>query len=90
MKSVYIALSLDFIHHGHIKIINEALKYGEITLGLLTDKAISEKKQIPYLNFEQRKKVAENLKGIKKIIKQNEWDYSINILKYNNIVNINI
>ena len=82
MKSVYIALSLDFIHHGHIKIINEALKYGEITLGLLTDKAISEKKQIPYLNFEQRKKVAENLKGIKKIIKQNEWDYSINILKY--------
>ena len=82
MKSVYIALSLDFIHHGNIKIINEALKYGEITLGLLTDKAISEKKQIPYLNFEQRKKVAENLKGIKKIIKQNEWDYSINILKY--------
>ena len=75
-------MSFDFIHHGHMRILNEGKKYGEITLGLLTDKAISERKQIPYLNFEQRKKIAENLKGIKKVVKQEEWDYSENIKKY--------
>ena len=67
MKNVYIAMSFDFIHHGHMNILEEGKKYGEITLGLLTDKAISERKQIPYLNFEQRKKIAENLKGIQKL-----------------------
>ncbi len=82
MKTVYIAMSFDFIHHGHMRILNEGKKYGEIILGLLTDKAISERKQIPYLNFEQRKKIAENLKGIKKVVKQEEWDYSENIKKY--------
>ena len=75
-------MSFDFIHHGHMNILEEGKKYGEITLGLLTDKAISERKQIPYLNFEQRKKIAENLKGIQKVVKQEEWDYSVNIKKY--------
>ena len=81
MKTVYISLSFDFIHHGHMKILNEGRKYGKITLGLLTDKAISERKQIPYLNFEQRKIIAKNLKGIEKIVEQTQWDYSLNINK---------
>ncbi len=81
MKKVYIGMSLDFIHHGHMKIIEEARKYGSITLGLLTDKAISQKKQIPYLDYEKRKKIAQNLKGIDYVIPQDEWDYSFNIEK---------
>ena len=27
-KKVYIALSLDIIHHGHINLVNEAKKHG--------------------------------------------------------------
>ena len=54
----------------------------EIQIGLLTDKAISEKKRVPMLNWEQRYKILTNIKGVYKVVKQNEWDYSKNLLKY--------
>ena len=80
-KTVYIGLSADFIHHGHINLINKAKKLGKITLGLLTDKAISENKELPYLNFNQRLEIVKNLSGIEKVVPQNEWDYYNNIIK---------
>ena len=40
-KIVYIALSLDIIHHGHVNLINNAKKYGYVIVGLLTDSAIA-------------------------------------------------
>ena len=81
MKKVYIALSVDTIHHGHINLINQAKKYGYLIVGLLTDKAIAEKKRLPLLNWKERKKILENIEGINEIIPQNEWDYSFNLKK---------
>ena len=78
-KTVYISLTADSIHHGHMKLFETARKYGDIIIGLLSDKAVAEHKRIPYLNFEQRKKILINFKGVKSVIKQNEWDYSKNI-----------
>lgn len=80
-KIVYIALSADILHHGHINLINEAKKFGFVTLGLLTDKAIVEKKRLPFLNWKQRYKILKSINGIKNIVPQNEWDYSKNLLK---------
>ncbi len=80
-KIVYIALSIDVLHHGHINIINHAKKYGKVIAGLLTDQAISSKKRLPLLNYSQRKKILENISGVSKVIPQNEWEYSKNILK---------
>ena len=81
-KKVYIAFSLDIIHHGHINLINNAKKYGSVTVGLLTDSAIATHKKLPLLNYIQRKKILNSISGIDKIVKQHEWDYSSNILKY--------
>ena len=78
-KTVYISLTADSIHHGHMKLFETARKYGDIIIGLLSDKAVAEYKRIPYLNFEQRKKILINFKGVKSVIEQNEWDYSKNI-----------
>lgn len=80
-KTVYIALSVDVLHHGHINLINHAKKYGKVIAGLLTDSAISSQKRLPLLNFSQRKKILENISGISKVVAQNEWEYSKNILK---------
>ena len=80
-KKVYIALSADFLHHGHINLIKEAKKHGNVILGLLTDKAISENKELPYLNYNQRLQIVKNLSGISRVVPQNKWDYSENILK---------
>ena len=36
MKIAYVAMSADLLHQGHINIIKEAAKYGEVIIGLLT------------------------------------------------------
>ena len=81
-KIVYVGLSLDIIHHGHINLIQKASNYGDLIVGLITDKAISSYKRIPLLDYNSRKKILENIRGVKKIVPQYEWSYHLNILKY--------
>ena len=78
-KIVYVGLTADTIHHGHINLIEKAREYGKVFIGLLTDKAVTNYKRIPLLTFEQRKKIIINIKGVSKVLPQNEWDYSINL-----------
>ena len=78
---VYIGMSIDILHHGHINIIQEGAKYGDGTIGLLTDQAIAEHKRLPALTYEKRKKIIENIVGVSEVIPQEEWDYSTNIDK---------
>ena len=82
MKSVYLGMSIDVFHHGHINIIESAAKYGNLIVGLLTDEAISNHKRLPLLTYEQRYKILKNVKGVGEIVQQNEWDYSPNLKKY--------
>ena len=82
MKKVYVGMSADVFHHGHVNIIKEARKYGDVIVGLLNDKAVSDHKRLPYLNWENRKKIIENIKGVTKVFEQSEWDYAPSILKY--------
>jgi len=81
MTIVYVALSADLIHHGHINIIETARKYGDVVVGLLTDKAIASFKRIPIMDYNKRKKVIENIKGVKKVIPQTTLDYVPNLKK---------
>ena len=80
-KIVYVAMSADIIHPGHINIIKKANEYGEVIVGLLTDKAIASYKRVPYMNYEQRLEVINNLKGVTKVIKQDTLDYISNLRK---------
>ncbi len=84
MKKVYVAMSADLIHPGHLNIIEEARKYGEVIIGLLTDSAIASYKRLPYLDFEQRKLIVENIKGVEKVIPQCTLDYVPNLLQEKN------
>ena len=81
MKKVYVGIIADLVHAGHIKILKEAAKYGEITVGLLTLKACGELNDIPYLDYNKRKEVLENLSMIKNIIPQDSASYKDNLLK---------
>ena len=56
-KTVYLGMIGDIMHPGLINIINEGAKYGDVMIGLYTDKAIATHKRLPYLNYEQRKNV---------------------------------
>ncbi|MFC2002700.1 phosphoenolpyruvate mutase [Chloroflexota bacterium] len=81
MKKVYVGMSADLIHPGHINILKEAAKLGEVTIGLLTDFAIASYKRLPYLTYEQRKSVIENIKGVSSVIPQDTLDYVANLRK---------
>lgn len=82
MKKIYIGMSADLLHPGHLNIIEEARKLGgDIIIGLLTDKAIASYKRLPYMSYEQRKVVIENVKGVKEVIPQETLDYVPNLLK---------
>ena len=82
-RVVYVPLAVDILHSGHLNILNKAKKYGKVVIGLLSDKAVSEYKNIPSLTYEERYKIVKGLKDVNKIIKQDTWDYSnvINKLK---------
>lgn len=81
-KTVYLGMIGDIMHPGLINIINEGAKYGDVMIGLFTDKAIATHKRLPYLTYEQRKNVIENIKGVASIVPQDEWSYVPNLLKY--------
>ncbi|QWD89158.1 phosphoenolpyruvate mutase [Polynucleobacter sp. MWH-CaK5] len=79
MKKVYVGMSADLIHPGHLNILKVAAQYGEVTVGLLTDSAITSYKRLPFMKFEQRKMVIENIKGVSHVITQSTLDYSANL-----------
>jgi len=79
MKKVYVSLIGDLLHAGHIRILKKAAELGEVTVGLLTLKATGELNDIPYLGYEQRKMVLENLKMISKLVPQESASYRANL-----------
>ncbi len=81
-KTVYVGMSADLIHPGHLNIIKRAAELGEVTVGVLTDEAIASYKRLPYMDFKQRKTVVENLKGVSKVVPQETLDYRPNLKKY--------
>lgn len=78
-KKVYLGMVADIMHPGLIRIINEGAKYGDVIIGLFTDRAVAERKRLPYLTYEQRKEVVENIKGVSQVIPQEEWSYIPNL-----------
>ena len=81
-KTVYLGMIGDIMHPGLINIINEGAKYGDLMIGLFTDKAIATHKRLPYLNYEQRKQVIESIKGVSSVVPQDDWSYVPNLVKY--------
>lgn len=80
-EKVYLGMVADIMHPGLINIINEGAKYGDVIIGLFTDKAVSERKRLPFLTYEQRKQVVENIKGVSEVVPQDEWSYIPNLKK---------
>jgi phosphoenolpyruvate phosphomutase / 2-hydroxyethylphosphonate cytidylyltransferase len=79
---VYVPMSADIIHPGHIQVLQEAMKHGQVIIGLLSDNAIKAKKgNLPVMNYNERFIVVNHLKGVHKVIEQKTPDYRPNLLK---------
>ncbi len=80
-KIVYVAMSADIIHPGHLNILSKASEYGDVIVGLLSDKAISSYKRLPYMNYEYREKVVSSIKYVNKTVRQDSLSYKSNLEK---------
>ena len=81
-KTVYLGMIGDILHPGLTNIIKEGAKYGDVMIGLFTDKAIATHRRLPYMTYEQRKEVIENIKGVACVVPQDEWSYVPNLRQY--------
>lgn len=78
-KTVYVGMSADLVHPGHLNVIRRAAELGVVTVGLLTDEAIASYKRLPFMSFEQRFAVVESLKGVDRVVPQTTLDYVPNL-----------
>jgi phosphoenolpyruvate phosphomutase len=77
----YVGMAGDILHSGHVNILNEANKLGDVVVGLLTDEAIASYKRVPILDFEQRLSVISSLSQVSRVIPQETLDYTENLIQ---------
>ena len=80
-KKVYVAMSADIIHNGHINLIKKAADLGQLTVGVLTDEAIASYKRYPLMHLKERMEIIRNLVGVSDVIQQDTLDYEENLKK---------
>ena len=74
-RKVYLSMSSDVIHDGHVNIIQYGASLGELTVGILSDEAIATYKHHPILPFEKKRKIVSNIQGVSRIVKQEKLSY---------------
>ena len=75
MKKVYTCFCTDIIHSGHINIIKEAEKYGEVTVGVLSDEASVRYNRFPTISFEERMQIVREIPGVSNVIVKDDVMY---------------
>lgn len=74
-KKVYTCFCTAVIHKGHLNIINEARKLGEVTVGVLSDEAMIRYNRFPTCTFEERMVAARALEGVASVVVQKDMMY---------------
>lgn len=82
-KKVYLPMTADLIHVGHLNAIRHCLKQGELYIGLLTDTAIKEYRGArPIIPYKQRKEMLSSLIYKFTLVPQDSIDPYKNLVKY--------
>lgn len=75
VAKVYTCFTTDVIHEGHLNIINEAKKYGEVIVGVLTDEAMVKFDRFPTISFDERVEMIKATPGVDKVVTQDTVMY---------------
>lgn len=70
MALVYACFTTDVIHEGHLNIINEAKKLGDVIVGVLSDEAMVKFDRFPTISFEERMDLVRSIPGVSKVVEQ--------------------
>lgn len=69
------SISTDVLHWGHINMIQNAAKLGELTVGVLTDEVVASYKRYPLLSCPERMKIARSIQGVTYVVEQDTMSY---------------
>lgn len=75
MSKVYTCFCTDIIHDGHLNIINQARKFGDVTVGALSDEALIRYNKFPTISLEERVKLYSEIDGVSSVVVQNSMTY---------------
>ena len=78
-RTVYMCFSTEYIHSGHMAIINKAKRLGRLIVGVLSDEAVASYKRFPLIPFEERKALLENIAGVERVVIQDTLSYAQNL-----------
>ncbi len=81
-RSVYLSLSTNIIHGGHISIIKKAANLGKLTVGVLSDNVVASFKRGPVVPRSERKALVASIAGVSRVVDQDTLSYADNIRKY--------
>ena len=82
MVNVYLCFTLDIVHTGYLKVLDKASQLGSVIIGILSDKPLIGHRSLPIVKYERRKRIALGLKGVDRVLEQDECSYVPNILKH--------
>ena len=75
-RTVYMCFSTEYIHSGHVAIINKARRLGRLIIGILSDEAVASFKRFPLIPYGERKALIENIAGVERVIEQKTLSYA--------------
>ena len=82
MKKVYLNVSTDILHYGHIALMKKAAELGELIVGVLTDEVVAQYRRAPLVPYEKRKEMIAQLSFVKEVVKQDTLSYETVIQQY--------
>lgn len=75
MAKVYVCFCTDVIHEGHLNIIEQAKKYGDVVIGALSDEALIKYNRFPTIPLKERVELYKRIDGIDSVVVQNTVMY---------------
>lgn len=81
MKTVYTCFCTDVIHEGHLNILKNAAKYGEVTVGVLADPAMVRYNRFPTVSLGERVRMVEDTGLAARVVVQDEIMYDSIVAK---------
>lgn len=80
-NKIMVDMSATILHHGHIRLLKKASKFGTVIVALTSDNEIKKYKKIsPELSFNYRKEILESLIYVDKVVKSS-WLITESFLK---------
>ncbi len=84
-KKILVDMSCTILHHGHVRLLKKASKFGKVIVALTTDKEIRKYKgYFPEIDFKYRKEILSSIKFVKRVI-PSRWKITDAFLKKNKI-----